>query len=67
MGDQVERVQVKSWAVPSDTGEVRLDAFLRKCLPQLSRGALASAIDNKFFRIGGRPTRKGEKLRAGRS
>jgi 23S rRNA pseudouridine1911/1915/1917 synthase len=65
MGDQVERVRIESWAVPSDAGKVRLDAFLRKCLPQLSRGALASAIDNKFFRIGGRPTRKGEKLRAG--
>jgi 23S rRNA pseudouridine1911/1915/1917 synthase len=65
MGDQVERVRIESWAVPSDAGEVRLDAFLRKCLPQLSRGALASAIDNKFFRIGGRPTRKGDKLGAG--
>ena len=65
MGDQVERVRIESWAVPSDAGEVRLDAFLRKCLPQLSRGALASAIDNKFFLIGGRPGRKGEKLRAG--
>jgi 23S rRNA pseudouridine1911/1915/1917 synthase len=65
MADQVERAEIKSWSVPSETGEVRLDAFLRKCLPQLSRGALASAIDNKFFRIGGRPTRKGEKLGAG--
>ena len=65
MEDQVERVQVKSWAVPSDADAVRLDAFLRKCLPQLSRGALASAIDNKFFWTGGRPGRKGEKLRAG--
>jgi 23S rRNA pseudouridine1911/1915/1917 synthase len=65
MGDQVERVRIESWVVPSDAGEVRLDAFLRKCLPQLSRGALASAIDNKFFLIGGRPGRKGEKLRAG--
>ncbi len=65
MGDQVERVQVKSWSVPSQAGEVRLDAFLRNCLPQLSRGALASAIDNQFFWIGGRPKKKGEKLRAG--
>ena len=65
MGDQVEGAEIKSWSVPSETGEVRLDAFLRDCLPQLSRGALASAIDNEFFRIGGRPGRKGDKLRAG--
>jgi len=65
MEDQAERGRVESWAVPSDAGEVRLDAFLRKCLPHLSRGALASAIDNKCFRIGGRPGRKGDKLRTG--
>lgn len=65
MEDQVERVRIVSWVVPSEAGDVRLDAFLRKCLPQLSRRALAGAIDNKFFRIGGRPTRKGEKLKAG--
>lgn len=65
MGDQVERVQAKSWSVPTQAGEVRLDAFLRNCLPQLSRGALASVIDNKLFWIDGRAGKKGEKLRAG--
>jgi 23S rRNA pseudouridine1911/1915/1917 synthase len=65
MEDQAERGRVESWAVPSDADAVRLDAFLRKCLPQLSRGVLASAIDNKFFWTGGRPGRKGDKLRAG--
>ena len=65
MEDQAERGRVESWAVPSDADAVRLDAFLRKCLPQLSRGVLASAIDNNFFWTGGRPGRKGDKLRAG--
>jgi 23S rRNA pseudouridine1911/1915/1917 synthase len=65
MADQGERAEIKSWSVPSKTGEVRLDAFLRRCLPQLSRGTLASAIDNKFFWTGGRPVRKGDKLSAG--
>jgi 23S rRNA pseudouridine1911/1915/1917 synthase len=65
MADQGEHAEIKSWSVPSETGTVRLDAFLRRCLPQLSRGALASAIENKFFWTGGRPGRKGGKLRAG--
>lgn len=65
MADQEARADIKSWSVPSETGEVRLDAFLRVCLPHLSRHALTSAIENKFFRIGGRPGRKGDKLRAG--
>lgn len=65
MADQVERVRVESWAVPSDAGEVRLDAFLRKCLPQLSRGELTTTIDNKLFWIDGRAGKKGDKLRAG--
>ena len=65
MADQGERAEIKSWSVPSETGEVRLDAFLRECLPQLSRGTLASAIDKKVFWTGGRPGRKGDKLRAG--
>ena len=65
MGDQVEQVRVETWVVPSDADAVRLDAFLRRCLPHLSRSELASAINNKFFRIDGKPAKKGEKLRAG--
>ena len=67
MADQVEHVRVETWAVPSDAAEVRLDAFLRHCLPHLSRSALASVIDKKFFWIKDRPGKKGEKLRAGQS
>lgn len=67
MGDQVARVGANSWQVPSDADGIRLDAFLRTCLPQLSRGALATAIANKFFRIGGRPGKKGDVVRAGKT
>ncbi|MBI2182517.1 MAG: RluA family pseudouridine synthase [Deltaproteobacteria bacterium] len=65
MGDQVERVRVESWAVPSDADAVRLDAFVRRCLPHLSRRELTASIDNRLFWIAGRPGRKGDKLRAG--
>jgi len=65
MGDQVERVQVKSWSVPTQAREVRLDAFVRRCLPHLSRRKLTTSIDSKLFWIDGRAGKKGEKLRAG--
>jgi len=65
MGDQVERVRIESWAVPSDAGEVRLDSFVRQCLPHLSRRELKTTIDDKLFWIDGRAGKKGEKLRAG--
>src|SRR5574341_2501277 len=64
MADQVARVGANSWTVPSDADAIRLDAFLRHCLPHLSRSGLATAIDGKFFWIGGRPGRKGDRLKA---
>jgi 23S rRNA pseudouridine1911/1915/1917 synthase len=55
----------KSWTVPAEFKEVRVDAFARRCLPHLSRRELEQAIVDKLFRINGKIAKKGTKLRAG--
>ena len=67
MADQGDRAEVKSWSVPPEAGEVRLDAFVRRCLRHLSRRELMSAVDNKLFWIDGRTGKKGEKLKVGQT
>ncbi len=64
MADQAAR-KAKSWTVPANLNEVRLDAFVRRCLPHLSRRALRQAIGDGLFRINGKIAKKGIKLRAG--
>jgi 23S rRNA pseudouridine1911/1915/1917 synthase len=64
MPDQA-RANAKSWTVPAEAKEVRLDAFARRCLPHLSRRALEEAIGGRLFTINGRIAKKGTRLRAG--
>jgi 23S rRNA pseudouridine1911/1915/1917 synthase len=64
MADQAG-ANTKSWTVPAEFKEVRLDAFARRCLPHLSRRALEQAIGDKLFSINGKIAKKGTKLRAG--
>lgn len=54
-----------SWTVPSGRKAVRLDAFVRRCLPHLSQREVKRAIEQKGFWIHGRPGKKGETLHAG--
>jgi 23S rRNA-/tRNA-specific pseudouridylate synthase len=65
MSDQGLRVETRSWTVPDGRAAVRLDAFVRRCLPHLSRRQVESAIQTKLFRINERIAKKGDKLSAG--
>lgn len=65
MADQASsRETTLSWTVPA-AREMRLDAFVRECLPHLSRREVEHAIRDGFFSIDGRTARKGDRLRAG--
>ncbi len=55
----------KSWCVTSEHDQLRVDAFLRHCLPQLSRRELASAIADRLFSLNGKVSQKGDRVRAG--
>lgn len=65
MADQARRAGRREWRVPSTDRTIRLDAFVRRCLPHLSRKEVAEAIAGRFFMIGARPAVKGEHLTAG--
>lgn len=65
MVDQVVVSDTKSWSVPPELESVRLDAFVRHCLPHLSRREVDKAIGEKLFLVNGRIGKKGERLAAG--
>ena len=65
MVDQATRFARKSWIVPAKQEPMRLDAFARACLPHLSRRQLETAICARLFSVGGRASKKGDRLAAG--
>jgi len=65
MSDQASAVITRSWRVPNDCAETRLDSFVRRCLPHLSRRAAEHAICGKLFRINDKVGEKGDKLLPG--
>jgi 23S rRNA pseudouridine1911/1915/1917 synthase len=65
MADQATMDGAKSWCVASEHNQLRVDAFLRHCLPQLSRRELASALANRLFSLNGKVSQKGDRVRAG--
>lgn len=66
MGDQVNgQDENQIWLVPDDLQAVRLDGFLRQCLPHLSRQEVHRAIAEDFFLLNGRVARKGDRLNGG--
>jgi 23S rRNA pseudouridine1911/1915/1917 synthase len=54
-----------SWTVPSDVEGIRLDAFVRRCLPHLSLREAHKAIGERGFWINDRPAKKGDRLSGG--
>ncbi|PWT86009.1 MAG: RluA family pseudouridine synthase [Acidobacteria bacterium] len=60
-------MEIKSWSVPPDQETIRLDAFVRKRLPHLSRGQIEKAIQQKLLWINERVGKKGNTLRTGDS
>jgi 23S rRNA pseudouridine1911/1915/1917 synthase len=65
MCDQASAVMTRSWRVPGDRAETRLDTFVRHCLPHLSRRQVENAIRDRLFRINNKIGEKGDKLLAG--
>jgi 23S rRNA pseudouridine1911/1915/1917 synthase len=54
-----------SWSVTGQHANMRLDAFARRCLPHLSRRAIARAIQQNEIWINGSPAEKGAKVAEG--
>jgi 23S rRNA pseudouridine1911/1915/1917 synthase len=65
MSDQASPLITRSWLVADDQAAIRLDTFVRRCLPHLSRRQVEYAIRGKLFRINNRVGGKGDKLSPG--
>lgn len=65
MSDQAASLITRSWRVPPEGGETRLDTFARRCLPHLSRREVEKVIHSQLFRINNRVGKKGDKLSPG--
>jgi 23S rRNA pseudouridine1911/1915/1917 synthase len=65
MVDQAAGVRTPLWPVPVESASLRLDVFVRRALPHLSRRALDQALGEKLFLINGRAGKKGDRLAAG--
>lgn len=65
MTDQATEDATKSWYVAPEHDQLRVDALLRHCLPQLSRRQLASAIADRLFSLNGKVSKKGDRVNAG--
>jgi 23S rRNA pseudouridine1911/1915/1917 synthase len=64
-GDQAIPFVKKSWIVPLGNKELRLDAFVRRCLPHLSRRQIENAIRANSFSVGRTTSKKGDRLAGG--
>lgn len=56
---------INSWVVSAGERAVRLDAFVRRCLPHLSLREAQRAIHEKLFWVHDRPGKKGDRLFGG--
>ena len=65
MADQGDLDITCSWHVPEGEEQIRLDVFARRCLPHLSRRALAHVIGEGMFSVGGKAAKKGARLNGG--
>ena len=65
MVDQAAAARTHLWPVPVESVSLRLDVFVRRALPHLSRRALDQALGEKLFLINGRAGKKGDRLAAG--
>jgi 23S rRNA pseudouridine1911/1915/1917 synthase len=63
--DQAMPGITRSWTVPAARRDVRVDTFVRECLPHLSRRQVDEAVHGGLFSRGGNLSRKGDRLSAG--
>ncbi len=64
MADQA-RKEAGSWQIKREDAGLRVDAFVRKCLPRLSRRQIDSAIRDRLFSLNGKAAKKGDRVKAG--
>ena len=67
MADQASSDTIRSWTLGAEREAIRLDAFIRECLPHLSRREVDNAIRDGLFSINGKVSKKGERLAGGDS
>jgi 23S rRNA pseudouridine1911/1915/1917 synthase len=65
MADQANQIGIKTWRLPDAHEQIRLDAFVRQCLPHLSRRQIENAIRERLFSRGGKGLKKGDRLAPG--
>ena len=65
MADQANEIAVKTWRLPEEHERIRLDAFVRLCLPHLSRRAVETAIRDRLFFVDQKVRKKGDRLAGG--
>ena len=65
MADQATPDTVRSWRLGAEREAIRLDAFIRECLPHLSRREIDNGIRDGLFSINGKVSKKGERLAGG--
>ena len=65
MAVQVTCVATKAWTLAADHKQIRLDAFVRRCLPHLSRSEVERAIRDRLFSVGQKISKKGDRLSGG--
>ena len=64
MADQA-RIEAESWQIEREDEQLRVDTFVRKRLPHLSRRQIDSAIREQLFSLNGKATKKGDRVGAG--
>lgn len=65
MLDQESLAPLRTWKVSERQKTLRLDAFVRQCVPYLSLRQIQKAIGADFFWINHRPGKKGDRLSSG--
>jgi 23S rRNA pseudouridine1911/1915/1917 synthase len=65
MAVQATHVATKSWTLPAGHEQIRLDAFVRRCLPHLSRREVENAIRAGLFSVGQKVIKKGDCISGG--
>ena len=65
MPDQATAVTRRYWTLPVEHAEIRLDAFVRRCLPHLSRREVENAIRDRLFSVDEKVSKKGDRLTGG--
>jgi 23S rRNA pseudouridine1911/1915/1917 synthase len=65
MEDQAAQSETRSWVVPANLNDIRLDSFARQCLQHLSRREIEQAIRARLFLINGKVGKKGDRVSSG--